>query len=61
MLGPDVLTDANGNKLNPQVGEAIDYAKKGVALYRYEEGIGGEDGKWYGVGDPETLKIDDGV
>ena len=38
MLGPDVLTDANGNKLNPQVGEVIDYAKKGVALYHYVEG-----------------------
>lgn len=35
MLGPDALTDANGNKLNPQVGEVIDYAKKGVALYHY--------------------------
>ena len=38
MLGPDVLTDANGNKLNPQVGEVIDYAKKGVALYHYVNG-----------------------
>ena len=52
MLGPDVLTDANGNKLNPQVGEVIDYAKKGVALYHY---VGGE---LTGVGDPETLKIE---
>lgn len=52
MLGPDVLTDANGNKLNPQVGEVIDYAKKGVALYHY---VGG---KLTGVGDPETLKIE---
>lgn len=51
MLGPDALTDANGNKLNPQVGEVIDYAKKGVALYHY---VGG---KLTGVGDPETLKI----
>ena len=57
MLRPDTLKDAVGNNLNPQVGETIDYAKKGVALYRYEEGVGGEDGKWYGVGDPETLKI----
>lgn len=38
MLGPDALTDANGNKLNPQVGEVIDYAKKGVALYHYVGG-----------------------
>lgn len=52
MLGPDALTDANGNKLNPQVGEVIDYAKKGVALYHY---VGG---KLTGVGDPETLKIE---
>lgn len=52
MLGPDVLTDANGNKLNPQVGEVIDYAKKGVALYHYV------NGKLTGVGDPETLKIE---
>lgn len=52
MLGPDALTDANGNKLNPQVGEVIDYAKKGVALYHY---VGGE---LTGVGDPETLKIE---
>ena len=52
MLEPDVLTDANGNKLNPQVGEVIDYAKKGVALYHY---VGG---KLTGVGDPETLKIE---
>ena len=52
MLGPDVLTDANGNKLNPQVGEVIDYAKKGVALYHYVEG------ELTGVGDPETLKIE---
>lgn len=52
MLGPDALTDANGNKLNPQVGEVIDYAKKGVALYHYV------DGKLTGVGDPETLKIE---
>lgn len=52
MLGPDVLTDENGNKLNPQVGEVIDYAKKGVALYHY---VGG---KLTGVGDPETLKIE---
>ena len=51
MLGPDALTDANGNKLNPQVGEVIDYAKKGVALYHYVEG------ELTGVGDPETLKI----
>lgn len=50
MLGPDVLTDANGNKLNPQVGEVIDYAKKGVALYHYV------NGNLTGVGDPETLK-----
>ena len=57
VLRPDTLTDAAGNNLNPQVGETIDYAKKGVALYRYEEGVGGEAGKWYGVGDPETLKI----
>lgn len=52
MLGPDVLTDANGNKLNPQVGEVIDYAKRGVALYHYV------NGKLTGVGDPETLKIE---
>lgn len=52
MLGPDALTDANGNKLNPQVGEVIDYAKKGVALYHYVEG------ELTGVGDPETLKIE---
>lgn len=52
MLGPDVLTDANGNKLNPQVGEVIDYAKKGVALYHYV------NGNLTGVGDPETLKIE---
>lgn len=52
MLGPDALTDANGNKLNPQVGEVIDYAKKGVALYHYIEG------ELTGVGDPETLKIE---
>ena len=52
MLGPDALTDANGNKLNPQVGEVIDYAKKGVALYHYV------NGKLTGVGDPETLKIE---
>ena len=39
-------------KLNPQVGEVIDYAKKGVALYHY---VGG---KLTGVGDPETLKIE---
>lgn len=52
VLGPDALTDANGNKLNPQVGEVIDYAKKGVALYHY---VGGE---LTGVGDPETLKIE---
>lgn len=52
MLGPDALTDANGNKLNPQVGEVIDYAKKGVALYHY---VGGN---LTGVGDPETLKIE---
>ena len=52
MLGPDVLTDANGNKLNPQVGEVIDYAKKGVALYYYV------NGNLTGVGDPETLKIE---
>lgn len=52
MLGPDVLTDANGNKLNPQVGEVIDYAKKGVALYHYV------NGKLTGVGDPESLKIE---
>lgn len=51
MLGPDALTDANGNKLNPQVGEVIDYAKKGVALYHYV------NGNLTGVGDPETLKI----
>ena len=57
VLRPDTLTDAAGNNLNPQVGETIDFAKKGVALYRYEPGVGGEDGKWYGVGDPETLKI----
>lgn len=52
MLGPDALTDANGNKLNPQVGEVIDYVKKGVALYHYVEG------ELTGVGDPETLKIE---
>ena len=52
MLGPDALTDANGNKLNPQVGEVIDYAKKGVALYHYV------NGNLTGVGDPETLKIE---
>lgn len=52
MLEPDVLTDANGNKLNPQVGEVIDYAKKGVALYHYV------NGNLTGVGDPETLKIE---
>ena len=52
MLGPDVLTDANGNKLNPQVGEVIDYAKRGVALYHYV------NGKLTGVGDPETLRIE---
>lgn len=52
MLGPDALTDANGNKLNPQIGEVIDYAKKGVALYHYVEG------ELTGVGDPETLKIE---
>ena len=52
MLGPDVLTDANGNKLNPQVGEVIDYAKKGVALYHYV------NGNLTGVGEPETLKIE---
>ena len=52
MLGPDVLTDANGNKLNPQVGEVIDYAKKGVALYHYV------NGNLTGVGDPEKLKIE---
>lgn len=52
MLGPDVLTDANGNKLNPQVGEVIDYAKKGVALYHYV------NGNLTGVGDPETLKLE---
>lgn len=52
MLGPDVLTDANGNKLNPQVGEVIDYAKKGVALYHYV------NGNLTGVGHPETLKIE---
>lgn len=51
MLGPDALTDANGNKLNPQVGEVIDYAKKGVALYHYV------NGNLTGVGDPEMLKI----
>ena len=58
VLRPDTLEDADGNNLNPQVGETIDFAKKGVALYRYEEGVGGEEGKWYGVGDPETLKIE---
>lgn len=52
MLGPDDLTDANGNKLNPQVGEVIDYAKKGVALYHYV------NGELTGVGDPESLKIE---
>lgn len=52
VIMPESVTDANGNKLNPQVGEVIDYAKKGVALYHYV------NGNLTGVGDPETLKIE---
>ena len=52
ILGPAVITDASGKAINPKVGESLNLAELGIAMYQYEE----EFSAWVTIGDP-NLRI----